>query len=416
MKREKNNNEKYIKYFYLLGILFIIGGLVFDTPLDTILGLVRILFSEDVLITDYFKIGGFGAAMINTGLVCIYTTYLIKRNNVVFSGLSFAALLTLIGFSFFGKNIYNITPIYLGVYLYSIYRKEPFRQFLVLGIFSTCLAPLVGSNFLGSAYGMLLTSLLGVLYGFVIVPLSSHVVKFHSGYTLYNVGFAGGLFALVLSSIIKVFGFELPVVNYLSHEYTTFFKIMILVVSLLFISVALLSKHFRFKDYLKLLNRPNRVISDYFSLFDKSIVFFNVGITGLLMLSITLITNATIDGPIAGAIFTVMGFSAFGVNIKSGLPIMLGVFIMLYLTDNLNNISTTNLLIVIFSVGLSPLAGQYGFIIGIIAGIIQYAVVSQSANWQGAMNLYNNGFATGITAAVIFGIIEEFHILGGKKR
>ena len=47
------------------------------------------------------------------------------------------------GFAFFGKNILNIWPIMIGVYLYSKYKKEPFSKYILAALLSTTLAPTV---------------------------------------------------------------------------------------------------------------------------------------------------------------------------------------------------------------------------------------------------------------------------------
>ena len=40
--------------------------------------------------------------------------------------------------------------------------------------------------------------------GFVLVELASHVITFHKGYDLYNVGFAGGILSFAYFSIFKL--------------------------------------------------------------------------------------------------------------------------------------------------------------------------------------------------------------------
>ena len=47
---------------------------------------------------------------------------------------------------------------------------------------------------------------LGILIGFVLPPLATHAHYAHQGYSLYNVGFAGGIIATVIVSVLKSFG------------------------------------------------------------------------------------------------------------------------------------------------------------------------------------------------------------------
>jgi hypothetical protein len=63
----------------------------------------------------------------------------------------------------------------------------------------------------------------------------------------------------------------------------------------------------------------------------------------------------------------------------------------------------------IFGTTLGPLAGQFGPIIGFIAGFIHLIMVSFTGPWHGAMNLYNNGFAGGLTATLIVAVIQWYN-------
>ena len=49
----------------------------------------------------------------------------------------------------------------------------------------------------------------GLIIGFVLPPLSTHVHFAHKGYSLYNVGFAAGIIATVIVSVLKSLGVEI---------------------------------------------------------------------------------------------------------------------------------------------------------------------------------------------------------------
>ena len=84
-------------------------GLVLS-PWDTLLpGLAAIHRSPDVLISDYFVIGGMGAAMLNAGLMTLASLLLTRRLGLTYSGLSVAAILIMGGFALFGKNPAHVT-------------------------------------------------------------------------------------------------------------------------------------------------------------------------------------------------------------------------------------------------------------------------------------------------------------------
>lgn len=96
-----------------------------------------------MLISDYFIIGGMGATMLNAGLVTLASLLLTRRLGLTYSGLSVAAILIMGGFALFGKNLVNCLPILFGNWLFARYQKEKWNKYIVIGLFSTCLAPFV---------------------------------------------------------------------------------------------------------------------------------------------------------------------------------------------------------------------------------------------------------------------------------
>ncbi|WP_155730314.1 copper homeostasis protein CutC, partial [Streptobacillus moniliformis] len=61
---------------------------------------------------------------------------------------------------------------------------------------------------------------------------------------------------------------------------------------------------------------------------------------------------------------------------------------------------TILLMTVFFSTTLAPIAGKYGWHLGIIAGIFHFSVATQIGAVHGGMNLYNNGLAAGIVSSI----------------
>ncbi|HPV21703.1 MAG TPA: DUF1576 domain-containing protein, partial [bacterium] len=103
---------------------------------------------------------------------------------------------TVTGFAFFGKNIFNIWPVLIGVWLYAAYMKTSFRNYLIVALFGTTLAPMVSYLAFGSGLAIWISvpasMFFGILSGFVLPPLASHMLRFHDGYNIYNIGFTGG--------------------------------------------------------------------------------------------------------------------------------------------------------------------------------------------------------------------------------
>ncbi len=198
----------------------IVCGLVLS-PWDTLLpGLAAIHSSPDVLISDYFVIGGMGAAMLNAGAVTLFSLLLTRKLGLTYSGLSVAAILIMGGFALFGKNLLNCLPILFGNWLYARWQRERWNKYIIIGLFSTCLAPFVSFLFVtldtSFARRVLAAALIGALIGFVVPALAPHTASFHMGYNLFNVGFAATLdtsFArrvLAAALIGALIGFVVP--------------------------------------------------------------------------------------------------------------------------------------------------------------------------------------------------------------
>jgi hypothetical protein len=66
------------------------------------------------------------------------------------------------------------------------------------------------------------------------------------------------------------------------------------------------------------------------------------------------------------------------------------------------------LIAILFSTTLAPIAGNYGPIIGIIAGMSHMILVTNVGIIHGGINLYNNGFSGGIVAGVLIPIVDAF--------
>jgi hypothetical protein len=77
------------------------------------------------------------------------------------NGTLIAAIFTVGGFAFFGKNLYNVPFILLGVYLYSVIQKEKFSKNLLIAFFGTALSPLVSQI----SFGFGDPSLFGIFKG-----------------------------------------------------------------------------------------------------------------------------------------------------------------------------------------------------------------------------------------------------------
>ena len=204
--------QRMKKIEILSTILFIIILISFSTYVineheNIFIGMYKIVTSPAILVTDFMYVGGIGAAFLNAVLIFSFNFFLVKLFKVKINGITIAAFFTVFGFSFFGKNILNILPFYLGGILYSIYTSTDFSEHIVPIAFSSALAPFVSSvAFYGEiSYetSYINAILIGILIGFIVVPLSKSLYDIHEGYDLYNLGFTAGILGSVLIAVLK---------------------------------------------------------------------------------------------------------------------------------------------------------------------------------------------------------------------
>ena len=92
------------------------------------------------------------------------------------------------GFSLFGKNLLNIWAILAGVYLYAKYHKTSMKRYIYIGLYGTSLSPIITQMMqVGSqpvVIRLFIAVSVGIVIGFVLPPLSTHVHYAHKGLQL----------------------------------------------------------------------------------------------------------------------------------------------------------------------------------------------------------------------------------------
>ena len=117
-----------------------------------------------------------------------------------------------------------------------------------------------------------------------------------------------------------------------------------------------------------------------------------------------LAVGGDLNGPVIGAILTIVGFSAFGKHPRNIVPIMLGVFLG-SLFKPFTAADPSILLAALFGTTLAPIAGRFGWHWGIVAGLVHSSAALSVGSLHAGLNLYNNGFAAGLVAAVLVPVI-----------
>lgn len=418
-EKEWTRKERFLA-LALMPVYFIIAGLVIQ-PWNTIFpGLINLIREPDFLITDYFVIGGIGSALINAGvltLICIWMVYLLGME---MDGHTITSAFLMFGFSLFGKNLLNIWTILAGVWLYARYHKTSVTRYIYVGFYGTSLSPIITHLMLiegvPTIARFVLCAFAGITIGFVLPPLSTQVHYAHKGYSLYNVGFAGGIIATVLVSVLKSFGMEIKsrLIWYSGENWK--FLILLAVLFLTMIGVSVLVKGPGiWEGYRRLLKTPGIGGTDYLKSEGITLTLFNMGINGLFASVFVMIAGGDLNGPTIGGIMTIVGFSATGKHLRNICPVMLGVCIG-GMTKQWSITDPSAMLALLFSTTLAPIAGEFGITAGIIAGFLHSSVALNVGIVYGGMNLYNNGFAGGLVAIFLVPVVQSIRDRRARAR
>ncbi|MGL4365045.1 MAG: DUF1576 domain-containing protein [Cetobacterium sp.] len=401
----------------VVGVLFALFAYFVLKGKENILeGFIRILTSPTVLITDFLVIGGMGATFLNAFLIFAFNYTLMRMLGTPLNGLAIASFFTVFGFSFFGKNILNILPFYVGGILYSKYEHIDFKDILVTISFTSALAPFISEVAFNihvfSEYAYIHAIVLGIVIGFIVTPLAKKMAGFHEGFNLYNLGFTGGILGAVIASVLKLYQFVVVPQRIISIEHDVELKIISSSVFLALILIGYYINNKSFSGY-KVLLKDSGLKSDFVSKYGYGLTFINMGTMGFVAMMYPVLLGQTLNGPLLAGILTIVGFSAYGKTIFNITPILIGVFLGRFgsTTDGF-----TLALSGLFGTSLAPVAGVYGFGWGIVAGMLHIAVVQSIGVVHGGLNLYNNGFSAGIVAGFLLPIINTTKESVNKRR
>lgn len=393
----------------LMPVYFIVAAFLIQPPRDILTGLAAIIMEPDFLITDYFVIGGIGAAFVNAGLLTLICLGIVYRLGMEMEGHTVTSCFMIFGFSLFGKNLINVWTILLGVYLYSRYHKMPLSKYIYIGFYGTSLSPIITQIMyitdLPYALRLLICLFVGISIGFILPPLSTHVHYAHMGYSLYNVGFSSGIIATVVVSLLKSFGVKTESRLFWS---TGNDRLLLIILCLLFFGMAAgalwVGRRELIPAYQKILRCPGIAGTDYLKEAGGAATVFNMAVNGLFATVFVICVGGDLNGPTLGGIFSIVGFSTTGKHLRNIAPVMFGVLLASYV-KSWNISDPSPMLAFLFSTALAPIAGEFGALVGLVAGFLHSSVALNVGIVYGGMNLYNNGFASGIVAIFLVPVI-----------
>ena len=397
--------------FMFLSLDLIITSLIFNSPKEILYGLKKIILTPDILITDYMVVGGIGATFTNCALLILIYIAILMLLTVKPSGTIIAGVFTVAGFSLFGKNIFNIWPIILGVWIYAKTQKENFSKYILVSIFGTTMSPafiqVAFNNVMPRTFSLIIGFLISIAMGFLLPPIASACMRLHQGYSLYNVGLAAGLLGTILMSFLRGLGINFETTLIWAQGYNLYFTIMFLSIFVAMIIIGYYNNNHSFNNLRKIKKCSGRLITDFYILFGNGVALINMGILGIFSLLLVLLLGGDLNGPTLGGILTIVGVGAVGKHLKNIIPVMLGVLISTFF--NIWSITTPSVMLaLLFSTTLSPIAGSFGPLWGIVAGILHSLIVMNTSYLHGGMILYNNGFAGGLVCMFLIPLITAF--------
>jgi len=400
-------------------------------------GLITIYTSPALLVHDYFAMAGVGAAFINSAMAGLLSLGAFKFAKLPIGGLQMGAFGLVMGFALLGKNPVNMFPILLGAYLYSLFKKEPYKNHVTMAAFSTCLAPVVSQpphipqvvNAIGHAGAVIMGALLGVLIGFVINSMAGFIKKSHEGLNLYNIGWGAGLISIALTVIYNAMGIEAfgPGITpgysivgirgnaafYNPQLYAYMWGMAIFFFAVGFLSGGRLSK---LSEILHMKSDDNLFYNKY----GKSHTYLAMGFLSLLALAITLIFRVNLGAGVLGAIISMVGWGGFGKAVANCAAIIAGVMLgglaryllapgFLGQITVLEYFSTQSVIwtSAFWGTCLSPMAKYFGWKWALLIGMVHFAFAFSVAPFHWGQNLYNNGLAAGFVCVVMIPFIRS---------
>ena len=403
-------DETWLYLLFGAVLLTVAAAAVLSDGVDAIAGVWRLQVHPARLLNDFVAIEGAGSALLNAVLVAAIGLVIVRATGIRLSGPTIAAVFTMFGFGLFGKTPLNAIPILLGVGIAARLAGKRYRDYILVALFGTALGPMVTAlavEFaLPVAWAISAALVAGVAIGVVLPAVAFGMLRLHQGYNLYNVGLTCGLIGIFLAATLIGIDSPLDPSRFWSVEGSLLQTLLVPAVCLLFAGVALITgRRAAFSELARIMKRSGRLPSDFMTMEGRSGTLLNMAAIGMLTWGYVFAVGGPFNGPVLGGIFTAIGFAAFGKHLKNAIPVMAGA-VLATLAYGKGLALPGPLLAALFVLTLAPISGEFGWVVGIIAGALHLTLVEQTGAWHLGLNLYNNGFAGGLTATLLVAIIE----------
>ncbi len=420
---------------------------------------------------DLFELSVAGT-FFSMGMCCLLMlVYIVACGgiNSVNSGTVAAFFLT-VGFSSWGMNVLNMLPLMLGMQVYALIKKKTPASMMNLGIFATAIAPIMSEVMLrwpgaytnineeGKAVAQLASTapfpsvqISGIILAFVIAilfclfypPMCAKAPNFHFGCDLFNAGPPAGFLCLM------TIGFLMKVPNAGAVAFNTgatvsngpavvpfadrainpdflykFVLISYIAVFVICFILGLMIDKDSLKNYGKLIKDSGHG-SDFVEKYGIGATMINFAVYGVFIVAFYSIMKfafgAAWAGGVTGVVWCAFTWVAAGAHPGNVLPIGIGyvlislvstkLFPALHIGADAGRLGMNSVAILIafsYATGMAPISGKYGFIWGVVAGMMHFAIVTLIPLQYDFFNFYNGGFTAGVVAFVLIPFIEHY--------
>ena len=439
MKEKFKLPEQAIRlWFWLFAALCLIAAVLMPDHGQMVEGMLRLCTLPYQSANSYFDAsgGGFAGTFLNTAVVCAICAAIYSLPGSKPDGVSVLAFFLTAGFCFWGITVLNIWFCFAGVLIGCLIRKVKFYTQGNVFLFSTGIAPLMtdllirypGAESRGvTLFGAVLTLLVCTVIGLILPAGLAHSPKVHKGYDLYSAAVPVGLTAFFLRAVLyRVLGGTLPDGVGVGAGDGNWAVCNIFCIAVFVLALVLgLGLGGSFRQYGELL-KDSGFGADYGAKYGTGTAILNFAIYGLFIVLYYNLIGAKWNAATLGCVFCMVCCCFKGSHLANVWPIMAGYVAAAFLTKALCAALGTDFTTAInaqaiviglcFANGLSPVAGSYGWLAGVVFAMLHYGLVTSVPFTHGGFLLYNGGFTAGLVCCLFLPVLEAFFHTKQERR
>lgn len=431
MKEKLKQPEQALRlFFWLFALACLVAAFIMPDRAQMADGLLRLCTLPYQSANSYFDpaCGGFAGTFLNVALVCAVCAAIYSLPGSKPDGVSVLAYFLTAGFCFWGITVLNIWFCFAGVVIFSLVRRvNPATQGNAM-LFSTGVAPLITDLLVrypgGEAHGItllgvVLALLVACLVGLILPAGLAHSPKVHKGYDLYSAAVPMGLIAFFLRAVLyRVLGGTLPdgVGVGAGDGFWSVCNIFCITIFVLAFALSL-AMGGSLRRYGELLKDTGAGV-DFGAKYGVETGIMNFAVYGLFIVLYYNLVGAKWNAATLGCVLCMVCCCFKGSHPANVWPIMVGYVASSFLTkaicgalgtDFTTAINAQAIVIgVCFANGLSPVAGSYGWLAGIVFAMLHYGLVTSVPFTHGGFLLYNGGFTAGLICCLFIPVMEMF--------